>query len=464
MFTIQFMRYSYFILIFLFTLSAASQSELAVGVVLPKVQLDTTSDQSYALYLPRGYDENKKYPVVLIFDEYGEGAKVVQKFSIAAGLTNSIIIGANSKFDDSLQVGLKKSEVLLNTTFDRYAIDRDKIVLAGYGKGGLVASTSAQLSNTIHGIIVIGDAFFNKKLLQKNPNVKISILSPDEGRNFYKLRLYGTGYTLKKYIAGMYTYDGIGWPDAGYLSAALTDILLEENTPEDQVNTFYENDMAFGMLLYRKQLHLEAFEFIDGLRDKYRKRLKIDEQKEFLKEIRANKSYRAKRDRTTIVSYAERLLAEDFNYYLAEDSQKAYFDNLGWWSYQMDDLDAKIDSTSTSKEEKKAAIRLKKYVQGTVEQQYDLFNASTATPEHLLFLNILRTLVNPLNQDAYVQTIGLSAREGDNNAALFYLEELLKLGYTNYDSLYKIPYTTALRISPEWNEIVQAYLGKSKYY
>lgn len=459
------MRYLFFYISFLVTFYAFGQSELPVGVVVPKIQLGDNPDQTYAIYLPKDYDGLKKYPTVFIFDEDGEGAKVVQQFSIAAALTQSIIIGANYKFNDSLKVSLNRSELLINIAYESYAIDRNKIILAGYGNGALVASASAQLSNDIYGLIVVEDAFLEKKLLQKNPSVKIAILSPDEGRNFYKLGLYGRSFTLKNFVKGFYVYNGLRWPAAGYLSAALTDILLSETTEEGQVTAFYDKDIAFGTLLYRQQQHVYAHDFVNDLRSKYKKKIDIDAQKKLIREIRSNRSYRAKRERTTLIALEEKQLADDFNYYLAEDTERAYFDNLGWWSYQMDALDTAIDSSSTSQEQRKAAIRLKKYVRRSLEQRYKRSSITeVATPEKLLFINVLRTLVNPLNEDAYLRTIGLSAREGDASAALFYLEELLKTGYTQYDLLYEIPYTTALRISPEWNEIIAAYLGKSKYY
>lgn len=456
------MRYLYLIL-FISSVSF-SQSGLTPGMVTPKVKLDAVSEKNYAIYLPKDYDDSKKYPVVFVFDEKGRGDIITQQFTIGAALTNSIVIGANYKLNDSLSIALKESEVLINKAYDLYAVDRDKIILAGFGDGGLVASASAQLANTVYGLIAVGDAFLDKKLLQRNPRLKVSILSPDEGKNFYKLRGYGSSYIIDDFIKGYHEYNGGVLPESGYLAAALTELLLDENTPEAEIQAYYESDMAFGDLLYRKRQHLYAYDFVSNLKQKYRKRIDIDSQKELLKELRLNRSFRAKRDRNTVITYKEGLLAEDFQYYMAEDTEKAFFDNLGWWSYQMDELDAKIDSTAGSQEERKSAIRLKGYVQTSLEQRYLILKEMDESPEQLLFVNVLRTLVDPTNQDAFLQVIGLSAREGDTNAALFYLEELLKSGYTDYEQLYELPYTTALRIGPDWNEIVKAYLGKSKYY
>ena len=454
----------YFYLLLFITSLGFGQSGVTPGVVIRRVEQEASSEKSYALYLPREYDETTKYPVVFIFDEEGRGDVLTQQFTIGAGLTNSIIIGANYKLNDSLKVALQETEQLINSAYNLYSIDRDRIILAGYGDGALVASASSQLTNTVYGLIAIKDVFLDKELLRKNPRLKVALLSPDEGEQFYKLKNYSKSYTLEDFIVGYYEYDGSDIPESGYLAAALTDLLLVEDTPEALVKAYYDSDLAFGDILYRRQQHLYAYDFVRKLKSKYKKRLDIDAQKDLEKEIRFNKTFRSKRDRSTVINYSEGLLVEDFQYYLTEDTRNAYFDNLGWWSYQMDDLDAKIDSTALSKQERKSALRLKGFVQQGVEQQYDLSKSQGAAPEKLLFINVLRTLIDPTNQDAFLEVIQLSAREGDNNAALFYLEELLKTGYREYETLYNLPYTIALRISPEWNEIIFAYLGKAKYY
>lgn len=452
-----------FLLFFLPFLSLA-QLNLATGSVIPKITLEEGSDKTYALYLPRTYDETKEYPTIFVFDALGRGASVVQQFTIGANLTESIVIGANYILNDSLKIAFKQTETLINTSFDLYAIDKEKIILAGNSNAALVISSSAQLSNSIYGIIAVNDVFLDKKLLRKNPNLKISLLSSDEDGRFYKMRSYTQDYRYEKFITDYHVYGSSDWPAAGYLATSLTGLLLENDTSLEKVQSYYDSDLAFGGLLFKRQQHLYAFEFVSSLKKKYKKRLDINSQKDLLKKIRSNGSFRSKRTQSTLINYSEDLLVEDFQYYLQEDTKNAYFDNLGWWGSQMDDLDAKIDTTYTVPLITKSALRLRGYVQYEVEQQYGVIQAEQGKLEKSLFVNVLRTLVNPKNEDAFIQVITLSAKEEDYNAAYFYLEELLKLGYTDYEELYKIPYTKAIVIGAEWNEIIKEYLGKSKYY
>lgn len=452
------------LVLFLFCGIATLAQDLQKGVVIPAVQLESSQEKSYALYLPNSYDDSQRYPVVFVFDDAGKGAAAVQRFTVGANLTKSIVVGPNYTLSDSLNVSLKESAVLINTIFNSFSVDQKKVVLSGEGRGGIIASTSAHLSQDVYGVIAINDVFIDENLLKKSPKARFVLLNSDEGQNYYKLKGIDSNYSFREKLLGYYEYSATDiWPDAGYLSAALVDLLMPM-ADQTQIQSYYASDLAYGELLYRKQKHLKAFRFITDLKKQYKKEVDIADQKELLKEVRSNTTFKVKRIQRNEVSFDEQLLFEDFTFFIQEDIEKAYFDNLGWWNYQMEALDIKIDSTARNTQERKAALRLKSYVKGKVEENYELYSQNNASFEQLLFLNILRTLVQPDNQEAFLNVISLSAKEGDTNAALFYLEELLMTGYSDYEALYTIEGTTAVRITEEWNEVIKAYLGKSKYY
>lgn len=455
------MRYLY---LFLFvSISTYAQSSLTIGSVEPKIALNQSGEQTYALYLPLEYDESRSYPTVFVFDNKARGASVVQRYSIASELTKSIIIGVNYTLNDTLTVANKQVEELIKTTIDRYAIDSNKIILSGINEGALFASSIAQLSNDIYGVLVVNNIYIDRKIIKKREELKFTIFSSDEGVNFYKLNNYSKDYTFKKIIAGYHIYNQNDWPESGYLAAGLVELLLDENTLDEQVQRSYKSDLAFGEYLYGKQQHLYAYDFVNNLKNTYKKRVDLTPQKELLKKIRGSAIYRSKRSQYNIFKYEESLLIEDFQYYLFEDSKNSYFDNLGWWGSQMDDLDSKIDVSDKLVQAGKSAKRVKAYVQELVEQQYIILKTQDPNVEQLLFINVLRTLVDPVNYDAFIQAVSLSAQERDYKAAFFYLEELLKAGYTDYEGIYSIPDTITIRIGEEYNEIVKAYLGKSRY-
>ena len=453
------------LLVFLFFCGlAAFGQDLQKGVVIPAIQLEESREETFALFLPIDYDESQEFPVVIIFDDTGKGAEAVQQFSIAANLTKSIIVAANYKFSDSLNISVKQSAALINKVYQNFSADISKLILAGEGRGALIASTSAHLTSDVFGVIAINDIFVDEKILKKNPNVNFVILNNDVGSQYYKLRGLKGRYSFREKLLGYYEFESMdSWPDKGYLAAALVD-LLQASSSLDEIQEYYKSDLAFANSLYSQRRHLEAFAFTSDIKKQYKKSVDIANQKLLSKKIRSNSTYKSNKLLRNAVLFEEQLLLDDFNFFMEEDVQNAYFDNLGWWNFQMDELDAVIDSIARNRQSRKAAKRLKSYVQERVEAKHILYSQNNGSLEQLLFINILRTLVNPSNQEAFINIISLSAKEGDDNASLFYLEELLRSGYTDYDSLYSIDGTTALRISEDWNEVVKAYLGKSKYY
>ncbi|MBE15494.1 MAG: hypothetical protein CL867_04535 [Cytophagaceae bacterium] len=456
---------NFFFLLFIVTAVSAQQG-IRPGMVTPAVQLAPDSDLTYAIYLPSDYDASASYPAIFMFEQDGEGAKAVQQFSIAAALTKSIVVSPNSPVSDSLAIGLRQSAQFINTIYKTYAVDKTKIVLAGNGKGAMVATSSAQLNDAILGVIAINDAFIDLELLTKKNNTIYALINGDEGPNYYKMNALRNVLKVKDALAGYVLYEGYQpLPASGYLSAALTTIYLEKELDLTAAAQYLESDLAFGQLLYKQRKPLAAFSFVSGLKAKYKKKVdELDGQKELLRTIRGSKNFKVQRSQRNNIREAEQFLAEDFSYYMEEDVNNAYFDNLGWWNFQMNELDAKIDSTAKHIQERKAAVRLKKYVQAIAEDKYIQIKKAKPTIAQLLFVNVLRTLVNPNNADAFLQAISYSAIEGDDNAALFYLEELLKMGYKDYEALYEIEGTTALRLDQDFNLIIRAYLGKSKYY
>ena len=452
------------LILILFCGFASMAQELQKDTVIPAIQLDDTDEKSYALYLPESYKESQTFPIVFVFDDKGRGVEAVQQFTKGAALTQSIIISPNYVFSDSLNVSVNESASLINTVFNRLSVRQDRIILAGKDRGALIASTNAHLSEDVYGVIAINDVFINEKVLNKNHKVSFVILNNDTGREYYKLRDINSSYSFREKLKGYYEFESEDeWPTADYLSTALIDLLYEDGSQEN-IKKYYESDLTLGEGLYADYKHLEAYDFVYDLKKQYKKYSDLNNQKELLKKIRTNTLYKLNKIQRNQARFEEQLLRQDVYFFLEDDAAQAYFDNLGWWNYQMDEIDATIDSTSTNAQQKKSAKRLKGFMQSQVEEVYEQYNVATSSLEQLLFINILRTLVDPTNQKAFINVISLSAKEGDTNAALFYLEELLATGFTDYDRLYRIEGTTALRISEEWNTIIKDYLGESKYY
>lgn len=76
---------------------------------------------------------------------------------------------------------------------------------------------------------------------------------------------------------------------------------------------------------------------------------------------------------------------------------------------------------------------------------------------------MIKTITDPDDYSYYLKIISDSSRYEDFGTAIFYLEELLKKGYTDKEALYTLEYTALLRITPEFNKLVEKYLDEARY-
>lgn len=162
------------------------------------------------------------------------------------------------------------------------------------------------------------------------------------------------------------------------------------------------------------------------------------------------------------ISYNKRLSREDFSYSLYEDIYN--YKNIGWCTYQIQWL--KTIHVDDYKLGILAKERLQSFVDYLVEASIEEINESKENlddKEGLSFLTMLETIINPEDFDAYKRVITLVSKKGDYETALFYVEELLNAGFKDKKAVKELENTALLRITPEFNALIQEYLNDARY-
>lgn len=163
--------------------------------------------------------------------------------------------------------------------------------------------------------------------------------------------------------------------------------------------------------------------------------------------------------------------ADYYQYMLLEDLDNKNFENLGWWQYQYNYYSAIIESTPEAPSEKEVVIE--DYAKNMIvllvsilSRAYDIEANRPAAIRDIpavVFLLMLRTIVNPQDYQAYLAVISYSSKMEDYGTALFYLETLLENGYQDFETLGLLPETGLLRIMPEYQALIEVYLKKGLY-
>lgn len=133
------------------------------GEVLPVgqiVNLTVSSDasQSYALYLPKDYASDKKWPILYCYDPLARGRAAVEKFQAAAEKFGVIVAGSNNSRNGVDAVPIAQN--LWKDTHSRLTVDDTMVYAAGFSGGARVASVLAyHCEHCIAGVILSGAGF-----------------------------------------------------------------------------------------------------------------------------------------------------------------------------------------------------------------------------------------------------------------------------------------------------------------
>lgn len=142
---------------------------LTTGVVHEKVVCEQDPAQSYAIYLPKAYTQDRRWPVIYAFDPMARGKLPVELMKDAAEKHGYIAIGSNNSRNGPVKASLEAAQAIWNDSHKRFSIDEERRYATGFSGGARVATTLAHLcGDCIAGIVAHGAGFDNSYPPGKN--------------------------------------------------------------------------------------------------------------------------------------------------------------------------------------------------------------------------------------------------------------------------------------------------------
>lgn len=461
------------ILLFFLVLPLAcfsQQLKIAKGSINDSLAIKGDSLETLSLYLPTKFNMSKAWPVLFLFDMNGDSKKTMSMFTAAAEEEGYILASSNNVRDTvSLSENVLIANRMLNTVYEILPIHKEQSYVGGIGDGGRFASLLPTFIRDISGVLSCGAAVANTEVLvRKNPFYFIGIA----GRSDYNYReIMQTKEVLDglKFPNLLIVFEGEHqWAPKDELTRALRSFTLSAmakgNVKKNDSITeqYFENSLIKANNLLAKDKPLLAENVLENAIAVYNPLGNWDSLKTSRKILRRSKVYRTKKRLESNYFLKETLTKEDYSYYLEEDILTYNYNNLGWWNFQMSELD-KMDK-SQNEFEKRMSSRLRGFLNALISDSINLIATDKEIDlEALNFLYMLKTITEPQNHEFYLKIISYSALIEDYGTAMFYLEELLKTGYNNTNELYDLEHTALLRITPEFNELVAKYLNDSRY-
>ncbi|HQF38111.1 MAG TPA: hypothetical protein PK322_03240 [Opitutaceae bacterium] len=116
--------------------------------------------QSYALFLPSGYDPLRRWPVLFCFDPRARGDLPVRLFAEAAERHGFIVAGSHNSRNGPVADNDTAVAAMLRDVSTHYSLDRNRVYAAGFSGGARVA-TRVGLSGVARGVIACGGGFLD---------------------------------------------------------------------------------------------------------------------------------------------------------------------------------------------------------------------------------------------------------------------------------------------------------------
>lgn len=139
-----------------FAADAAGQ-EISPGKLIERIVCQADATQSYALYLPSGYDPSQARPILILFDSGARGPMAVEAFREAAETFGWIVAGSNDSHNGPVEENDRACRAVCADLQKRFLLDPRRVYVAGFSGGSRVASRFPRvMGRPVAGVIACG--------------------------------------------------------------------------------------------------------------------------------------------------------------------------------------------------------------------------------------------------------------------------------------------------------------------
>ncbi|MGH9459460.1 MAG: alpha/beta hydrolase [Thermoanaerobaculia bacterium] len=130
---------------------------IPAGEIVDGIAARSDPTQTYAVYLPRRYDPEKRYPLLAVFDPRSRGAMAAELFRDAAEARAWIVISSNdTRSDGPWEPNVRAVNAIFPDALARFSVDTRRVYAAGFSGGAILAWVVGQTSGRLAGIIGVG--------------------------------------------------------------------------------------------------------------------------------------------------------------------------------------------------------------------------------------------------------------------------------------------------------------------
>lgn len=131
--------------------------DLRPGIVHERIPCSQDPGETYAIFLPEGYNHEKKWPLLLCFDPGGNPLTPLNLLALSADESGFILVSPYRVKNGPLQPSLKALHAVWQEMTAEFPIDRQRVYAGGFSGGAHMASLFSRLTGQpLQGILCCG--------------------------------------------------------------------------------------------------------------------------------------------------------------------------------------------------------------------------------------------------------------------------------------------------------------------
>ncbi|WP_420574407.1 hypothetical protein [Kordia sp.] len=441
------MRVVVFLILNLYIIAGFSQTNrFEKGKILNSLYVKNSTD-TYAVYLPKSYDETKLTAAVFIFDPSGNGALGIQPFISSAEKFNYVLIASNVTrngvpYDTNFAVANR----LFATVFSTFKIDEKQIYAAGFSGGSRLATAIAALTDKMQGVIACGAGLaINKSFTPSKKMFSFVGLVGDEDMNYQEM--FTTKNWLDKFDVPneLIVYnDTHRWPPSHQIERAFSWLELRAYEKEIRplnpnfVKQYYTSQETIADSLAKHNNRFRALLEYESMTKNFKYYYTLTDIQAKIETIKASQEYKNEIALRKVYLKKENVLYEKFSKVYSNDILTATSeDNFQWWRKELKKINVEI-----TKEKVPLTVKMLKRLKSTLfagvyESSMGYIGAKKY--KHALYCDQLLVYFNPEQAYWYYRVAQSYARNDDFKHTIRNLKKAKELGLQRFNEIQNAP-------------------------
>ncbi|WP_222982576.1 hypothetical protein [Flagellimonas meishanensis] len=341
------MRLHLLLLLCLFRLFTSINAQTVVerGKVIDSMVVTSTSDETFALYLPNSFVDNSPQPIVFIFEPMARGAVGIKPFIDASEKYGLILVCSNNSKNGPYDQNFAFANTLFNHVFSNFNIRQDEMYVSGFSGGSRLASAIASLTNRFVGVIGCGAGFSGlQEHMPATQDYAYVGLCGNRDMNYNEMLENKAYLNLINFNSTLITYnDTHNWPAPQQITRAFDWLRLQrikKTNPAgiDEILTFYQDDYARLHHFLKEKEFLFASEQYERMINDYKDHIQIDSLDGQYRLFKKSKDYKKTAAALEDALKTEEKLNSVFRDRFSQEFEQSDSFNATWWKKELEKL------------------------------------------------------------------------------------------------------------------------------